>query len=172
MKLLPKGENSAFCDIEEACSIANTSRTNIHNVLKRYDVESFNFRRNTFVRREELIRAVEQRDEYYGRPNIIPTESQFTAHMAVYRFMFRSMGVDPIFTLTHNEWVDLCAKYGNRCLCCGNSVKLTIDHIVPVSKGGTHTVDNIQPLCIRCNVSKFQKTTNYRAAIDLLQLSA
>src|SRR5271157_1460066 len=52
------------------------------------------------------------------------------------------------------EWKDLCKKYGNRCLCCGKRRKLTADHVIPVSKGGTSNIENIQPLCKSCNSMK------------------
>jgi 5-methylcytosine-specific restriction endonuclease McrA len=66
-------------------------------------------------------------------------------------------------TFTHQEWKEIKEKYGNKCLCCGRSdVKLTIDHVVPFSLGGTHTADNIQPLCQRCNSKKSTKNIDYR----------
>lgn len=65
-------------------------------------------------------------------------------------------------TFTRREWEDLCASYGNRCLCCGSEGPLTADHIVPVSKGGKNTIDNIQPLCMPCNSRKQTKSTDYR----------
>jgi hypothetical protein len=65
-------------------------------------------------------------------------------------------------TFTSKEWGALCAKYDNRCVCCGRQVKLVPDHIVPTSKDGTNYIDNIQPLCRECNSSKNDQTIDYR----------
>jgi hypothetical protein len=47
----------------------------------------------------------------------------------------------------------------NRCALCGrifsDELKPTMDHIVPLSKGGPHSSDNIQALCHSCNSSKW-----------------
>lgn len=41
-----------------------------------------------------------------------------------------------------------------RCLHCNAETRLSIDHIVPVSRGGTHDIDNMQTLCRSCNSRK------------------
>lgn len=49
------------------------------------------------------------------------------------------------------------ARDGYRCRNCGVSnryAQLEIDHIIPISKGGKTTYDNLQTLCHRCNVKK------------------
>lgn len=43
---------------------------------------------------------------------------------------------------------------GGHCLHCASAEDLSIDHIVPVSKGGSDDDDNLQTLCGRCNSSK------------------
>jgi 5-methylcytosine-specific restriction endonuclease McrA len=63
---------------------------------------------------------------------------------------------------TVQEWKALCKKHHYRCLCCGKRKKLTADHVIPVSKGGTSSIDNIQPLCKSCNSKKKDKTIDYR----------
>jgi 5-methylcytosine-specific restriction endonuclease McrA len=60
------------------------------------------------------------------------------------------------------EWKALCKKYKYKCLCCGRKRKLTADHVIPVSKGGTSNISNIQPLCGPCNSRKRDKTIDYR----------
>lgn len=42
----------------------------------------------------------------------------------------------------------------NTCLTCGATKNLTVDHIVPESRGGTHHESNLQTLCRRCNSRK------------------
>lgn len=64
-----------------------------------------------------------------------------------------------------DQWEALKARYGYRCLRCGRSdVELTQDHVIPLSKGGKHDINNIQPLCRTCNSSKYTGTKDYRNA--------
>lgn len=66
-------------------------------------------------------------------------------------------------TITEKEWTELVKKYNHSCLCCGTKEnKITLDHIVPLSLGGKHTIDNVQPLCQSCNSKKYLKTTDFR----------
>ena len=68
---------------------------------------------------------------------------------------------------TPAEWRSLVEHYGNKCLCCGRTdVALTVDHVVPVSKGGSSNIDNLQPLCLACNSSKNDKIIDYRPGIE------
>jgi 5-methylcytosine-specific restriction endonuclease McrA len=67
--------------------------------------------------------------------------------------------------LQQGDFEKLCAEYGNKCLVCGSTGKLTMDHIVPISRGGVHSVANIQPLCRSCNSKKHAKTIDYRSYV-------
>lgn len=43
------------------------------------------------------------------------------------------------------------------CQYCGSSKDLTIDHIIPLSRGGENTFDNVTVACRRCNSRKGNK---------------
>ena len=65
--------------------------------------------------------------------------------------------------ITAKEWIDLCNKYGNKCLCCKRTdVKLTLDHVLPLKLGGKNIISNAQPLCGSCNSSKGARHIDYR----------
>ena len=59
-----------------------------------------------------------------------------------------------------NIRVRILSRDNFRCVFCGKSpatdigVKLHIDHIIPFSKGGTNSPDNLQSLCEQCNFGK------------------
>jgi 5-methylcytosine-specific restriction endonuclease McrA len=63
---------------------------------------------------------------------------------------------------TDTDFEDLCERYGGRCLCCGGKLDLVADHVVPLSKGGMHSIGNIQPLCRACNSRKHTLTVDFR----------
>ena len=57
-----------------------------------------------------------------------------------------------------NEWSYLKILLGNHCLGCWIVLdRLAQDHIIPISKGGSDYIDNIQPLCKSCNSKKHAK---------------
>ena len=65
-------------------------------------------------------------------------------------------------TYTPEEWLAVCDRADNRCLRCGSDEPLTVDHVTPLSRGGSNTVENLQSLCRRCNSIKGTNDTDYR----------
>ena len=51
----------------------------------------------------------------------------------------------------------LLSKYNFKCVYCGKTRNLTIDHIRPVSRGGSDKFSNLQILCKQCNSKKGTK---------------
>lgn len=73
---------------------------------------------------------------------------------------------------TASAWLALVAKFRNRCAYCGVEGPLHADHRVPLSRGGSNSIDNILPACAPCNMSKHDRTESeflirkYGASLD------
>lgn len=100
-------------------------------------------------------------------PNYRRTWTEQNRHKGIeYAEKRRALKAGADGTITGESFIELCSLYGNKCLRCGRGdVKLTLDHIVPLSIGGTHTIENAQPLCKSCNSKKFQSVIDYRPVI-------
>lgn len=45
-----------------------------------------------------------------------------------------------------------------ECIYCGSVKQLTLDHVIPKSRGGKNTWDNLVTCCFTCNLKKGNKT--------------
>lgn len=60
---------------------------------------------------------------------------------------------------TEKEWLAMLVETGYRCVYCGlHSNTLTMEHVIPLTKGGRHDASNIVPACKRCNSRKKDKS--------------
>lgn len=57
------------------------------------------------------------------------------------------------------------ARDGFRCLHCGTTEDLSLDHIYPFSLGGPDTEENLQTLCRSCNSRKGNRIQTARSSI-------
>lgn len=70
------------------------------------------------------------------------------------RWRARKRGAS-VSTLTTQQWREILAAYDHRCVYCSRKMqRLTQDHLLPLSKGGEHTVHNVVPACRSCNSRK------------------
>lgn len=77
--------------------------------------------------------------------------------------LFGNTPVDEL--LTEPQWQAKLTEYNHRCAYCGCKLGYakgdkhpTLDHVIPVSRGGKHSASNVAPACLHCNCSKNAKT--------------
>jgi 5-methylcytosine-specific restriction endonuclease McrA len=80
------------------------------------------------------------------------------------RARYRSKG----YARLRNQKAKMKKMKWKHCLLCGALDRLTIDHIVPVSKGGTNSLSNLQVLCNDCNIKKGDNILRVEKPIDTL----
>ena len=107
--------------------------------------------RGTFCSRECQL------SEYSGDGN--PNYKHGYAKLSGY---YKAMRLDLEHTLTWFEWEETKKVFSYRCAYCGKKEtennKLEMEHIIPASRGGGFTKENIIPACRKCNMKKFNHT--------------
>lgn len=75
---------------------------------------------------------------------------------------------------TEEQWQALLKICGHQCLCCKSKPRridrasiLTKDHVIPIIRGGSNSIENLQPLCMTCNARKGTKAIDYRDAVAI-----
>ncbi len=65
------------------------------------------------------------------------------------------------------EWRAIRAAFDDRCAYCGDPAT-TMDHVIPLSRGGLHEPENVVPACKPCNFEKHNKMPeNFRPVRDV-----
>ena len=59
--------------------------------------------------------------------------------------------------LTREQWEAILKASKGRCYWCGKRRKPTMDHVIPLVKGGEHTAENVVVSCMKCNLRKHVK---------------
>lgn len=108
---------------------------------------------NTFEHNADLYEDIKQQDRKYRR--------EYNRHSAaIYRRKH------PEHVRARNKLRDrnaikaLLIEQGGHCGYCGITLHddAEIDHIIPLSRGGTSEPDNLIACCRRCNMQKFTMT--------------
>jgi 5-methylcytosine-specific restriction endonuclease McrA len=69
------------------------------------------------------------------------------------RAIYRQTQAEPI---GYKQRAEIALRQGNLCWWCGVSFGdvYHLDHVLPISKGGAHTFDNLVATCRTCNLAK------------------
>jgi 5-methylcytosine-specific restriction endonuclease McrA len=62
-----------------------------------------------------------------------------------------------VFVISPRDWRRMLARYRDVCAYCGMRAKLDMDHVIPLARGGRHSIGNVLPACDACNGGKGTK---------------
>lgn len=65
----------------------------------------------------------------------------------------RLAGAD-VSHVSERDWKRLIVRAGGVCTYCPNRGPLVMDHVIPLARGGRHSIGNVTPACVPCNSSK------------------
>ena len=111
--------------------LLNKERIDSHNMTEEQRIEHNRKRRERHARQPEVRNTIERIRDHQKR----------------------AYG-----SLTREVWLAVCEKYADTCIYCGSKERITIEHLTPVSRGGTNEASNLAPACLSCNSSKRNKT--------------
>lgn len=82
--------------------------------------------------------------------------ADFRSILETHSYRAQKAGVEDSLTL--DQWGVLLESTGWRCAWCASDQNIQVEHLVPISRGGGNTADNVAPFCSFCNFSKGNKT--------------
>lgn len=146
-------------DEQECGGIANCRSADeidaLRYVLERYFVRMndgwYSARMQKEIERSEVISAKRAvaglaRHGMAAPVNVRPGQRLRTARISAAR---------RIATHTDVEWQSMVEFHGDKCAKCGSEETMMVkDHIVSLHAGGSDGIENLQPLCYRCNHAK------------------
>jgi len=97
---------------------------------------------------EAVAQERERREQYvqrYSKEQVAKAVDLASRHEA------RAARYDQTEHFTWFEWLDHCARTDFRCPTCGAKSALAPHHLIPLSKSGANTIDNIEPVCRPCH---------------------
>jgi 5-methylcytosine-specific restriction endonuclease McrA len=85
------------------------------------------------------------------------TRAKYEASKDAYRlrrYHYQAAPGGQIIPFTTEEKAQRFAMWGGRCWRCGIADATEDDHVKPISRGGSHCLSNLRPICRSCNASK------------------
>ncbi len=149
--------------IRKAAGWSAANRERRKEIAQRYNLGNKAKARGYYRKNAELIKARSKENYHKNKETRRPKKQEYQrAHLADFACQKRKREAlkknNGPHTLTPKEWRTILAEFGGRCAYCARMLKLTQDHVEPVSKGGTHSPDNAVPACAGCNGSKHARS--------------
>lgn len=106
------------------------------------------------LKARRLKRYYENRE--YERKKQAEYHKKNKGQILLNRHIRRAQDLTVNHSLMVAEWEWIKGYWDYCCAYCGfeDWFNLQIDHVIPMSKGGVHSVGNVVPACVSCNTSK------------------
>jgi 5-methylcytosine-specific restriction endonuclease McrA len=101
---------------------------------------------------------------YLGKAELIVAKDGLELHSVTMTMPFPSIVRLAVYVRVPFKKIILSRKNilrrdGHRCLYCGRGdVPLTVDHVLPMSRGGEEAWENLVSACVKCNNKKGDRT--------------
>lgn len=148
---------------QRAYRTANIERTRAHN--RAYHIANPDYRRAYYAQRSEIKREY---NRAYHAAHAETIRMRMRAYQAAHleedrarRHNRRALLKGNGGSYTAQEIKKMRAEQAGICAYCHyqhNPDRLTIDHILPITKGGSNNISNICLACWRCNLTKHART--------------
>jgi len=100
-------------------------------------------RKNDYLKRIEIERKSRQKRKEFQRPLKNARQQARNRLLADNKFEIKSKDINRLYQFP--------------CFECGSKEDLSIDHVIPLVRGGNHSIGNLMTLCRKCNSSKGKK---------------
>lgn len=115
-------------------------------------------------KRKETMRAYRERNRgkieaYAAKYN---EKNPWVRVQIKHRYLARKMSITPE-KISPARLAAKLAEYGGLCAYCQDSPHKHWDHVVSISMGGPHCLDNLVPSCAHCNHTKWSHSWPYPA---------
>lgn len=112
------------------------------------------------ARRKEWLELNQEDQSKKARERYLSNRDRYTAYRANDSASKKNVEgrIDP------KEWLFIIGLINGKCLACGEPPEdlITLDHVIPMAKGGLNKIENVQPLCLRCNLKKGTRSVDFR----------
>jgi 5-methylcytosine-specific restriction endonuclease McrA len=160
----PDGKQPKCRDCEKADHRAYNAKNSARNTAKATAWNKANSERRKIITNNYVLRNPEKRRETNKlnhlknrNKRLIQTKEWRLANMDKARsYVLKRRGLIKS-TAKQISIKEINKLYSSSCKYCGSNDKIEIDHIVPLSKGGRHSIGNLAPACRKCNASKGDK---------------
>ena len=137
---------NAKSGLSSRCRVCESERGKVRyrKIKEKVKIQANEYRKNNYELRIEIERKSRAKNKEKHRPGKNARQSIRNKILTSKKYLILDKELRKI--------------YDSHCFMCGSQEGQSIDHIIPISRGGTHSVGNIMTLCQRCNASKHART--------------